>query len=349
MEFKPFNLGNALTQAENINPPRQTRQQNDSKQQIENTKFLHMSSAELMQNPGSISRIGPALRQRGMIGANDTWDDMSPDQIKQWATQQYQATGAGLKALNMVGKEQPNMIGKYNPGDYTPESWGEFVDRGHTDPGQLQRYNAPKSAIKVDRGDVIEFYHPVTNELLKSISKNLPKQETPEHKGDVVRAQEEAKQEVSRNDPQTQKAEGIRQTDAKSVVADIDSLLAPRRDGKGKVLSYAYGKENVLAPDMVKPQEWIDNEAVRDRIIANLQLENVQKLKGTGPITENEQKILKQAASALANPMISPGLAEKELRRVQAMIRKWSLGEKPKTPGFTNEDYEAMRREVLGR
>ena len=106
------------------------------------------------------------------------------------------------------------------------------------------------------------------------------------------------------------------------VVATIDDLLT-EKDGR-TALSYAYGRTNAMLPDWMKTEQMVDSEALRNRVVASVQLENVKKLKGTGPITENEQKILANAASVLNNPLISVELAEKEMRRVKAMFATWS-------------------------
>ena len=41
-------------------------------------------------------------------------------------------------------KKDDGMVGKYNPGDYTPKSWSGFIAGGMKDPGSLQRQYAPQ-------------------------------------------------------------------------------------------------------------------------------------------------------------------------------------------------------------
>lgn len=264
-------------------------------------------------------------------------------------------------------------IGTVNPRDFTAESIKKFRQTG--DFNQLQRYNAPKAAIRIDAGDAWEMYHPITNDLLKRIPKQLGPDKTLDYIGDaattkaqatadvelatkpeIAKQTKVAEQQAASESPDAVAAAETRAADNEGIRETIAFLLSPR-DAKNKQsplnLSYAYGRANV-APDFVKPAEWIDAEAQRDRIISSLQLENVKKLKGTGPITENEQKILAKAASVLNNPLISWKLAEKELRRVDAMFAKWgadaqkAAGMKP-TPqtGMSDSEYE-QRKKALG-
>lgn len=250
-----------------------------------------------------------------------------------------------------LGTAGANMVGKYNPGDYTPDSWAQAYNpqTRSVDANKLVRYTPEKTLIKVDAGDKWEFRHPYTQQLIGTVPKALAPKDQPKNVEDIAAAGARGKlnEELKLKPPVARatskagalgKAEGeqeadlkssksigsneIRASDSASVIDEIDWLLSSRDDGK-RNLSYAYGRSNVVVPDTGKPKEWIDAEASRDRIISNLQLENVQKLKGTGPITENEQKILRAAATVLANPLISDQKAEKELRRVRTMFAKW--------------------------
>jgi len=53
-----------------------------------------------------------------------------------------------------------------------------------------------------------------------------------------------------------------------------------------------------------------------DRLRSLISLENAQKLKGQGAITENERKLLADASTILSNPWISPEQAQNELARL---------------------------------
>ena len=100
----------------------------------------------------------------------------------------------------------------------------------------------------------------------------------------------------------------------------------------------------------MKPQEWIDAEAKRNQLVSMMQLENVAKLKGTGPITEPEQKVLRQAMTVLENELISPELVERELKRVRIMFAKWDREAKAmqgKEP--QGETYEQRKARILAQ
>ena len=338
--MKPFSLADVYKNVETIKSARHSNRLAQTNQQLENEKMLHMAATDIARDPSTADRHIPQLVQAGILNQSAV-KEMSPQQLQEGARQILASTTATLKAMNALENDTPNHIGKWNPGDYTVKSWTDATQGGGFDQSKLVRYQDPLKPVVRDVNGVPSVIYPgqtghpftqpkTTVEPLSTVEQVGKGQAIIEgmKKTAAITAENTARQ----NTPAAQKADGLRRSDAQSVISDIDSLLAIRPDGKGKVLSYAYGKSNVLAPDMVKPQEWIDNEAVRDRIVANLQLENVQKLKGTGPITENEQKILKQAASALSNPLISPALAEKELRRVKAMINRWALGKIPDKP-----------------
>ena len=216
----------------------------------------------------------------------------------------------------------------------------------------------------LDLGDVVKIMTR-GGQVIDEYQKGVPTQQTPEYKADVKAAETEAVAEAQRMSPENIAKTQNAIAEAQGVLDDIEIMLTPRTDVKGKLnLSYAYGRSNVLIPDAAKPAEWIDAEARRDRIASNLQLANVSKLKGTGPITENEQKILARAASALTNPLISDKLAEAELKRVRDMFARWAkesaalLPAEPAPvvapaqtgtrPMMTDQDYEAERRRILG-
>ena len=219
-------------------------------------------------------------------------------------------------------------------------------------PEGVTGYMEPQKMI--DFGPYVQGYgsrtgQPTTGQL----PKGLPPEKQPQNIKDAEGAKIEGQREAESNSPDAQNAKDTRYQDNISVISDIDDLLVLREDSN-PMLSYAYGRENTITPDFAKPQAWIDAEAMRDRVIANLQLENVKKLKGTGPITENEQVILRRAATILGNPMISTPLAEKEMRRVRTMFQRWAEDNKrigyvvPNENSGPSADYLERRKAVLG-
>jgi len=106
----------------------------------------------------------------------------------------------------------------------------------------------------------------------------------------------------------------IRFNEASNVVNQIGALL------EGNVFESAFGKAVTITPEMLRSQESIDAIANVDQIRALLSLESRQKLKGSGTISDNEQKTLEKSATVLANPLISSELAENELIKVQRIF-----------------------------
>lgn len=159
-------------------------------------------------------------------------------------------------------------------------------------------------------------------------------------------AGEQAKQDVERSSPEAVAARKARYNDNMNMIFTVDDLQTPLPGEDTPLFTKAYGRSNVLIPDVSKPTGWVDAEAKRDQLIASLQLENVKKLKGTGPITENEQIILRRAATVLGNPLVSESMVNDELERVQGLFIGWAvdaLGGKDKLPQVsTQSDYDSL-------
>lgn len=128
---------------------------------------------------------------------------------------------------------------------------------------------------------------------------------------------------------ETKQAEAAKETlsaEADDAISNIDALL------EGDVYQQIYGSLQGVIPST--RQSSVDAEARRDKISGLLSLENRQKLKGQGTITDSEQKILEKAASVLSNPRISDDLAKEELERVKGVFeraKKRSGGSKKQT------------------
>jgi len=103
-------------------------------------------------------------------------------------------------------------------------------------------------------------------------------------------------------------------TDADAALTNIDSLLK----NKGKLVDDIYGSITGRTPTV--SQSSINAEALRDQITGLLTLENRQKLKGQGTITDVEVGQLERSASLLGNPLIGPELAKTELNRVRSIF-----------------------------
>ena len=91
-------------------------------------------------------------------------------------------------------------------------------------------------------------------------------------------------------------------------------------------LAKIYGRGEQFYPDVLRSDKGRELIAHRDRFVANLRLAEVGQLKGTGPITENEQLMLGQAATILTNPSIPAPVAERAIRESYAVMEGRATG-----------------------
>lgn len=85
-------------------------------------------------------------------------------------------------------------------------------------------------------------------------------------------------------------------------------------------LGAIYGRGESLYPTLMRNQAGIDLMAQRDQMVGMLELAAAGEMKGQGQITEPERKILKDSATTLAKPDISPELARASIDRAMAII-----------------------------
>lgn len=165
-----------------------------------------------------------------------------------------------------------------------------------------------KPLKQIDYGSRVDMVNPHTGVPITSRPKGIPPQSTPQHAGNVVSAQEQAKQAAEETKNASNSSKMLRETESsfKSLAAaDLDLI---------------YGRGESFIPEVLRSQAGIDLVAQRDQYLANLRLAQVGKLAGTGPITESEQAILKQAATVLNNQNISPELARRALIESRQII-----------------------------
>lgn len=92
----------------------------------------------------------------------------------------------------------------------------------------------------------------------------------------------------------------------------IDAINDLGTTGLGSV--FGYGRLNPL--NNLPESSAQTTKAKLDRIRGLVSLENANKLKGQGSITESERQLLANAATTLSNPNISPAYAKQELDRL---------------------------------
>ena len=310
MPYKPVNYGNILAQTEAI---KSQRFNNSLAQQRANeSSELHRAKIEKLQreaqNPQSgIDPTAPMrnYQERQRLIANGA----TPEQL---ATFDNYVRAQQMRKLGGV----ETIVG---PGGYGNRPLSNLQDEAAAE--AYQEYMKNQGTLRSQMGDGMDLPEK-TFDLGGYNAPAIKPASAAEVAGAETKAKEEAKIQVASSDPLNVAKERRILADNLGVQETIADLLSKGDDGKS-IVSYAYGKKTLL-PDWLKTEDMHDSEALRNRVVASVQLENVKKLKGTGPITENEQKILADAASVLKNPLISAQLAEKELRRVDLMFKSWA-------------------------
>lgn len=197
----------------------------------------------------------------------------------------------------------PNMMGKYNPGDYTMDTWSEFVKGGMQNPSKLNRYEpawigkiggVPAAANKADPTQ------PVVPLSTQQAELGWEKA--------LVTAKADAAARVK--EKVTQKVQG----------AKLDAVNRIYDKLSESDLSLIYGKGEKWYPEFFRSQKGIDLIADRDQLIAMLAMGARGELKGQGTITDNETLMLEKAVTTLQNPNISPEKAKEALDSAKAVL-----------------------------
>ena len=221
-----------------------------------------------------------------------------------------------LAQINEARNKAPNLHGKYNPGDYTPNSFAEFVRGGMKDPGILVRYESPwKPTVQVV-GNVPTVVSMQPGEGKPSVTQqplSTPEKVT-KLKANEAAAIQTAKNEADNNNTRGQIIEASQRT--------LDELR-PVYDAINKYdLSIIYGRGESFYPEIMRSQEGIDLLAQRNQFVSLLQLAAAGKLKGQGTVTDSERKTLKDSATVLDNLNISPQLARKAFNDAMNILEK---------------------------
>lgn len=326
--LQPFSLGQVLGQGENILNARHARDPNNLRNQL----LAAQIGSEQAKASSPFGGYDPTAQMKNDIYRNQLINQgASPEDIARfdnWVARQQ------VIDVNQV----PTVVQGLTT---TPLS---NLDSELSAAGRMSGTQAftKQTGTQAARGGAADPYAPVTaDEINLSVNQASVPSEA-ELAASKTKAQEKAKTEAERESPDFQNKQAIREADATNARAIVKEMLTPRKDGGGIYATYAYGRANVMAPELMKKQEWIDAEAKRDQLVSMLQLENVSKLKGTGPITEPEQQVLRQAMTVLQNPLISPKLVERELRRVNAMFAKWERDAKAAQGKATEENDDPL-------
>lgn len=138
---------------------------------------------------------------------------------------------------------------------------------------------------------------------------------------ETVRARETVQAEIEKR---------IKQEGQLGKIEDADRIYKVL---SGADLGAIYGKGESLYPSLMRSQTGIDLMAQRDQLVGMLELAAAGEMKGQGQITESERKILKDSATALNNPDISPELARIYLDQAMKVLYR-NAGKQFRAPGL---------------
>lgn len=132
----------------------------------------------------------------------------------------------------------------------------------------------------------------------------------PELQADIARAKAEVKAAVEKQ---------VSQQGQLGKLSDAQSIYDRMRDSDLEII---YGRGEKWYPEFLRSQRGIDLMADRDQLIGMLQLGARGELKGQGPITDSEQKILSNAVTVLGNANVSPQRAKDALDEAMNILRR---------------------------
>lgn len=277
------------------------------KQEKLQTAYQMMVGDPIAALEGSAQRIegrgGDATQTRQMMQAIS----QNPEAAESMALSAFAMYGTPdqYKQFREISGGEAPSIGQYNPRDYTVESFSEFTKTG--DPGVLQRY-AP--GRPVDIGGVPHTYDPVKGEYVPVTTAEA----VAESKATIESAVTEARQLATLN--------AAKQVASQGQLGKLDDANFIYKGLKDADLDLIYGRGEAWYPEFFRSQRGIDLIADRDQLLGMLKLGARGELKGQGPITEGEQKILGDAVTTLSNPNISPEKARTSIdRAMQTLYR----------------------------
>lgn len=107
-----------------------------------------------------------------------------------------------------------------------------------------------------------------------------------------------------------------------------------------------YGTVAGRTPDV--RQSSVDAAARRDNLVSLLQMASRGKLKGQGPISDTETKMLAQSATILSNPLISAEAARAELKRITPLFERMIAKGTPQLPPTNAQGWKLHKNKATG-
>ena len=226
----------------------------------------------------------------------------------------------------MLSSKSASPYGKYQPGDYTADSFAKFTQSG--DPSVLEKDRTGR-LIKVDRGDEIQFLHPVSGAVVKTETKKLSPSQTVDYKSDVKKAEAEAAADVKKS--VEQQANNVTYTAFKAGIDDYQKAL------DGTLTGYIQGR----LPAATASQQIADGA----KSIMLPLLKSLFRGAGEGTFTDKDQELLE---GMLPTRKDHPEAAKAKIDMVNKVVAlKLGLDYAPKRqqgdglePGTIEDGYE---------
>lgn len=252
-------------------------------------------------------------------------------------------------------------IGKYNPRDYTADSFAEFVRT--SDPAVLERYASQRS---VDIGGVPHVFDPARGGYYPaSVSgggqqRPVTSRDVAESEAEITRGKESAKQDVKAQSPAEQREQ-------RKAIKETRSELMGAEDTLGQIDNILGNEEYIDALTGVRGKvpgipgtPGFDAEVAFDRLKNSLTLENLGKMSGV--LSESDIKILSSEAGGIEPGMsrealigrmnrireVLEGKSEDARRRLREMM-EGSPQEQQQSQGMSEEDADAFIDSILGQ
>lgn len=199
-------------------------------------------------------------------------------------------------------------IGNYNPGDYTPASFSEFV---HTkDPSRLQRYVTPAQDKVVVVNGVPTMVDPRTA------------QQTPLTTPEAVLTSKEQQAAAAARGATQGKAQATSAAQLPTEIANSEDMLNVLKDLKNSDgLRYIVGAYSLTPGGAVPGTPQADALAVWEQVQGKAFLQAFQTLKGGGQITEVEGKKATAAITRLSNRQQSLGAFKKAITDLEDVVK----------------------------
>lgn len=331
-------VGNALARREQRNIYAQQQQQAEQERQRKETAQLDAQETEFGANYAKAYWSAPE-QERGRVLEAFKSDAaargyITPNEAAV-INDGYMYKLAGASGLDISGQDQARPDAPSNVREY--EYFNSLT------PDQQKTYlNVKRASQLLNLGDRVRVREPFGGTV--DHRKGVPPQNTPQHNAAVTTATEQAKADV-KDDRDTRNAE---QRLSKAFSSYKALTASPEK------LDLIYGRGESLLPSQLRSQEGQDLLAQRDQFVAILRLAEVGQLKGTGPITENEQQMLGQAATVLLIPDISPALAYQAAQQAWGVLqaaagRAGSNNNQPQgTPGINPVAPDPRGADPLG-